>query len=746
MNKDYKDHSQDDRSTSKPSGYRHVLVIGSQCTNLQKLKCLPEVAEEFYEVMTDAQLGGCVSALGEKAGKLIDPTIKDVESAVIEAFQLASEKCALLFICYVGHGLAIDKERFYLLPTDANPNKPRTPGGSVDIIELINGMWTSHDKLRGLVLLLDACQSGVGAVALTKEDRPAFPRSYEVWTSTNAESAFDGCFTSAIVDCIKNGQESEIREHLYCIKLQEEVKKRIFPQDSEYFSRRWISDFKLARNVLRSMDPTVGKPLRTHLEELANFYIPIPQFHEILAEARRARCVAVIGGPGQGKSALVGAISEVGIKKGFAHAVAFVTLSPRLEDMADTIMQQLCMQFKGYVDAYNEFYYLHQNNWKGLDAFMQLVDGPLSFLEGRPQVRLAIDGLNHLEQHSLDVLSKYLRRLATQQETEHVHILVTSRSEKAVPEGSTIFHLTPPSKETIKLYLQRRNLNADEVAQIGDYTEGDWLMTKVLADVMTDDKITDIIPTLHGLYNHILATAVDHEFSAYRDLKPLLTVLAAAGIGPILPLPLLCLATGLLDGPYTISAITHLLASLGKVITRGQPGTAEEHVGLYDWTFAEYLVNTPSQWKIELLAGHYAIATALVRLAPMKDHDSSDSLHRYAASAEVHHLWAIGDYTQLLQSLTARSSAVPAENVDNWKNWHDRLTTSFGPDHPAVLTTRSNIARWTGEGGNPQEALRLYMALLLDQTRILGAEHADVFMTRSNIEKWTAKTGQDGRL
>ena len=63
----------------------------------------------------------------------------------------------------------------------------------------------------------------------------------------------------------------------------------------------------------------------------------------------------------------------------------------------------------------------------------------------------------------------------------------------------------------------------------------------------------------------------------------------------------------------------------------------------------------------------------------------------------------------------------------------------LGPDHPDTLTTRNNIAAWTGEGGDPREALRLYRELLPDQQRVLGPDHPDTLTTRNNIAAWTGR-------
>jgi hypothetical protein len=58
-----------------------------------------------------------------------------------------------------------------------------------------------------------------------------------------------------------------------------------------------------------------------------------------------------------------------------------------------------------------------------------------------------------------------------------------------------------------------------------------------------------------------------------------------------------------------------------------------------------------------------------------------------------------------------------------------------GPDHPDVLTTRGNIAYWTGATGDSREALHLFQALLPDQERVLGPDHPHTEATRRAI-RW----------
>jgi hypothetical protein len=94
-----------------------------------------------------------------------------------------------------------------------------------------------------------------------------------------------------------------------------------------------------------------------------------------------------------------------------------------------------------------------------------------------------------------------------------------------------------------------------------------------------------------------------------------------------------------------------------------------------------------------------------------------------------------------LQSLQARQSAIPSENLKRWQSWLLRAQKDLGPDHPDAHGTRHNIAIWTGQTGNAPEALRLFEALLPDQLRVLGPDHPDTLATHHNIATWTGRTG-----
>src|SRR5512144_719266 len=65
----------------------------------------------------------------------------------------------------------------------------------------------------------------------------------------------------------------------------------------------------------------------------------------------------------------------------------------------------------------------------------------------------------------------------------------------------------------------------------------------------------------------------------------------------------------------------------------------------------------------------------------------------------------------------------------------------LGPDHPATLTTRANLAYWRGEAGDPAGAAAGFADLLPERLRVLGPDHPDTLTTRANLAYWRGKAG-----
>jgi hypothetical protein len=63
----------------------------------------------------------------------------------------------------------------------------------------------------------------------------------------------------------------------------------------------------------------------------------------------------------------------------------------------------------------------------------------------------------------------------------------------------------------------------------------------------------------------------------------------------------------------------------------------------------------------------------------------------------------------------------------------------LGPEHPATLDVRADLARWTGEAGDPAAARDQYAALLPVDEWVLGPEHPETLAHRHELARWTGR-------
>jgi hypothetical protein len=184
------------------------------------------------------------------------------------------------------------------------------------------------------------------------------------------------------------------------------------------------------------------------------------------------------------------------------------------------------------------------------------------------------------------------------------------------------------------------------------------------------------------------------------------------------------------------------LVDLRGLVVRARPGTDDEHVGLFHQTMADYLLDPASDpFGIDPQEPHRALAEAIAELAPAESRHPDDPLHGYAAAREAEHLWALGEYRRVVESLAYRQSVIPAENLKRWQSWKARIESKLGTGHPDTLTTRHSIAAWTGKAGDARGALRLFVELRPDMERVLGHDHPDTLTTRNDIAFWTGGVG-----
>ena len=354
--------------------------------------------------------------------------------------------------------------------------------------------------------------------------------------------------------------------------------------------------------------------------------------------------------------------------------------------------------------------------------------------------RIVIDAIDQLPEDTLASVRAALSVLADL----GTRIVVTARPGTCLPERAEQLHIQrcrrrrsrrPPGRPGHRPGLGARNCNAGPRQLAGR-------VTARRSRVRPGFDIAEFSASWGAIYEGVLSSVGADESVIWEyQYRPVLTVLAAAGTGPVLPVPLLRLASEKLGGPPRIGNVRDTLVGLRQLVVRGHPGTQDEQVGLFHATLHDYLSAGRARYTVDVRQGHGAIHDAIDELAPMARHDPADPLHRYAAQMEPEHLWAIGDYSGVTLSLKTRASVIPAENLRRWRSWEERLAAQVGETHPDTITARFQLIKWTGQSGDAREALRLSRELQLDLERVLGPDHPDTFANRANIAAWTGAAG-----
>jgi hypothetical protein len=734
----------DDIDTSRVGG-RNLLVIGSQCESLPELSFLPDIATQLYEAMTDPERGACQPAL-DPSGLVIDPTVAEAKKAIRTAFERAANDEATLLLAVIGHGEQVTEDGdFYLLPTDAEV--PPADDTALNLVNHVKGLRRRHET-DGLVVLVDTCYSGTGAVAAGK----AWPSMslgdfrFEFLAATADRPAFDGCFSKSLIQWVQRGMSGAPGD-LRCEAVRMALAGRCPNQRAQHVSYQPDPGLFLAHNRAPEVmaNPVAGTPAADNAERLTAWFQPTGDLERVVEFSERHPLVAVVGDAGAGKSAIAAALIRPEVAPGiipprFAQAVVFASESSTPTQVAMDLSGQLGHSVPGFTELARAFERAaSEEEWNGLDALHRQVVGPLTLHEGDP-VRIVIDAIEQLPEDSSAPVRAALPVLAE----VGVRIVVTARPDAWLPERAERLRLRAAEDAAVGACLQDRGIGGDVAEEISALAAGNWLVVSLLAGLGSAPgfDVAGLSAGWGSIYDGALSSMGAGDSGTWQNqYRPILTVLAAAGTGPVLPMPLLRLASEKLGGPSRIGSVRDTLVRLRQFVVRGRPGTEDEQVGLFHATLKEYLSAGLARYAMDVRRGHGAIQEAIDELAPMVRHDPADPLHRYAAQMEPEHLWAIGEYSDVLSSLTARGSVIPVENLRRWRSWEERFATEVGEAHPETLTTRHNVAAWTGQSGDAREAVRLLRELLPDQERVLGADDPETLTTRNNIAMLTGQSG-----
>jgi hypothetical protein len=236
----------------------------------------------------------------------------------------------------------------------------------------------------------------------------------------------------------------------------------------------------------------------------------------------------------------------------------------------------------------------------------------------------------------------FVRTLAIDNSLPFVRVILTARDDTPVPPVATPMPLAHASQDSLREYFGKLSVPQEQIEAAIVRADGNWLVAELLADMAERDPSgfdpVSIPPGLPRIYEAALQKAGASDLKRWREeLRPVLSVLAVVGAGPVLPFPLFRRACQELKGPKTNSRLRDVLVDLRGFVIRIAPGGEEEQVGLFHATLAEHLLQPGHATSVEPQEGHKALLTAIETLAPVDQWDRRhlDANHSYAFRRHV---------------------------------------------------------------------------------------------------------------
>jgi tetratricopeptide (TPR) repeat protein len=732
---------------------RHALVIGSQCDALERLDFVPDRVDRLISLLTDPRRGGCEP---EHHGslRLIDPTVADLRPAVEEAVVRASAAQATLIICFIGHGVTRPMPngelKFFLMPTDGNAVRPR-PETAYDIGSHLAFLLSDLDieGLDGLMLVIDACHAGVGALeVMFKAGTLTGSTRLLVLGSTFDEVSYEGCFSRSLIALMQNGLPQLSSDYIGGQEAANAGVDACGEKQQETFltmatSGRPGSDRGLfvTRNVAAPHSwALAGTAEGEQAVSLTQGFQPSHDLERVMGALFSAQLVVLVGRAGSGKSALVSAMARPELLPGhpsrFLAAVSYASLSRTLPEVADSLAEQLD-NTPGFPDAETAFRHATDpQEYENLPALERRVFGPLKKMKILERIRIVLDGADQLDRASQKELISTVVAANSAPGLERVSVLLTTRPDTTVDLNSSDhavrLDLRLPRHEEMVEYLTARGVANGLTENLAQHA-WTWLELALVSDIrsgLSEDAMSTGTFSLEDLYGRWLATNVpgsDHEGG------PLLAVLAAGGSGPVLPVSVTVAACTRLGGPTAVPRLRDVLLRLGPVTTRANPGTEAETLGLFHETLVHHLCSE-TVWADLVMKAHEAILAELEVIT-----DPAAQTYRRTRAAE--HLWALERYDEALDAVTSGLDHRANDNRNILESWDTRSADVLPSTSVSRLFLRGHLAHWTGEAGDPAAALTKYRELLDAQMRVLGPDHPNTLTTRSNLAAWTGEAG-----
>ena len=727
-------------------GERRALLIGVRNDRFGRLDFVPEVIKDLRAVVLDPEYGACGPALPDGRELLTGPgaTRAAMVTALGDAMASAGREQATLFVYFLGHGHK-QGEDFYLVAADT-PGPDRIDSESaVPLGQRIKELLRQYPGIDGLMLVIDACHSG----AVISDPVPGLLRQglrarVEFFAATRPEEvASRGCFSRSLAELLKRGSPHTADGQLRAYDEHDRLRE-VAPADCAdlapptHLSLNGSRDagLWLGSNHAADLRPALaGTQMADVVARLTRDWQmrrgPAAAVMRLLDE--NTSSIAITGGPGTGKSALLASFGRRSAGENLGvHALVTARPGDNLADLAGPLLEQL-RKNPVYRAAAERFQaatpVLVQ---EAQPRFDRVVTGPLAHLEpGQPVLIVGVDAVDQLDtvqrRRLLDAFTN-LRGAA---------LIVTGRRVDDLPAASQV-HLPDQDRRGVDRLVRALVEDPAGRDRIASLSDGEWLRARLLIGLHRAGYFagapTDPSPDLTPVFERAVSAAA--AAAPQAPAEDVARLLAAAPVGAWMPLQVL--AAALQPGDRDDQALTVRVrdgvVALGELLARADPGGPDERVGPAHDLIAGFL---RGRFGADAVAdAHSAIVRAL---ADLEQAGPSKSVAAYARDRRSEHLWAVGRADAALSALPELPT--PADNLALWQSWHERLLQPLGPDHPSTLDTRHNIASWTGEVGDARGALELFTALLPDRQRVLGPDHPDTLTTRHEIAFWTGQSG-----
>ncbi|MFD6159729.1 tetratricopeptide repeat protein [Nocardia sp. NPDC060256] len=755
-------------------GGRLALVVGSECAALGELGFTGELATGLYGSLTE--VGGWRSAIDDD-GPVLNPTAAQLVTAVDVAFEAAGQRQATLLLAFIGHGVATSAEDFYLLGHDspAVPNSHNAFHLTQEIRERLN-----QSAVDGLVVLVDACETGQGVLGAARRWTDLLAQSagrMEMLVAAGNGPAFSGCFTRTMLSTFDDGLPLR-GENLLPADLVDPIAGECIHQQPQYlsFTSGAVSvahgadpGLWLVPNTARHRDAVSGRSAAGFVDQLTRGLLVTPDVREHLdtiVDAGSNRLRVVIGPAGAGKSTLLAMLIRPSLVEGLAvtpeyiTAAVFLTAASSIEAVAAELAAQLSARLPGFAEAAQAVHvHLARDEF---DIFDLSVRHPLARLStaGR-RVTIVLDGLNQPQEGTRRLLISAIADLTRRHDLRHVRVIVGIRDGTGVEDDPALAHMYridvgEPAADDIATvvgsargsgaptdpadwvhWIQSLLIETPTDVEGPHVVSGGWLLARMLLEVAS--SITDGAVAAGIGLDRIVALRVDAALRGmYAETSgatgTFLSIMVAAGVGPVLPIELLDAALTARGFDLHIARIRDMTVALGALVTRSRPGTPRESLGVTHGALLPGLRAECAKLGAELEDAHRAIVTA-IKQSP------GDRAADYARGSAVRHCLAYRDSASALHFLELLQTTRAADNRDLWAAWVPAFVETLGPDHPDTLTTRSREAYHRAESGDLVGAISAFELLLADRLRVLGPDHPKTLGTRTNLASYRARCG-----